>query len=71
MVKSTREPYCKCCHDAGKEESVYRSHFVKDKPGEDGKVVCPTLLSQECNYCKKKGHTISYCKQLTFRNPQI
>lgn len=52
---------CKVCKDAGKEEQVYTSHFVKDK---QGIVICPTLLSLECRYCYKKGHTVSHCPVL-------
>jgi hypothetical protein len=56
-------PFCKVCKDAGKPESEYTSHFVKDKAGPNGKVVCPTLLSQACRICKETGHTSSYCSQ--------
>ena len=54
--------FCKVCQDAGKPESMYTSHFVRDRPGPDGKVVCPTLLSQNCRGCSKSGHTYKYCK---------
>ena len=57
------KPFCKVCKDAGKTESEYTSHFVKDKAGPNGKVVCPTLLSQACRICKETGHTSSYCSQ--------
>lgn len=60
-------PYCKVCRDAGKPESEYTSHFVKDQPGPDGKVVCPTLLNQACRICHKTGHTSSYCPQYNAR----
>jgi hypothetical protein len=50
--------------DAGKPESVYTSHFVKASKEENASIVCPTLLSQECRYCKKNGHTVKYCKVL-------
>jgi hypothetical protein len=56
--------YCKVCHDAKKPETVYKSHFVKNK---EGVVVCPTLLSQECKYCFKSGHTVKYCPILLKR----
>lgn len=56
-------PFCKVCRDAGKSEKEYTSHFVKDQPGPDGKVVCPTLLNQACRICHKTGHTSSYCSQ--------
>jgi hypothetical protein len=55
------KPYCKVCHDAGKPESIYTNHFVKSEPGPNGKVVCPTLLAQECRYCFQPGHTAGYC----------
>ena len=53
--------YCKVCHDAGRPRHEYTSHFVKDKKGPDGKVVCPLLLNQECRYCHEKGHTPKQC----------
>ena len=56
--------YCKVCKDAGRPLSEYTSHFVKDKKGPDGKVVCPLLLNQECRYCHEKGHTPKECPQL-------
>jgi CRISPR/Cas system-associated endonuclease Cas3-HD len=62
--KVAAKPFCKVCHDAGKTEAVYTSHFVKSEPGAKGKVVCPTLLSQGCSYCHELGHTVSYCKVL-------
>jgi hypothetical protein len=63
--KQAIKPFCKVCYDAGKTEREYTSHFVKSKPGNDGKVVCPYLLSLECTYCKKKeGHTASHCPML-------
>lgn len=58
------KPYCKVCHDAGKCEADFTSHWVKTKPGPDGVVVCPTLLAQECRYCHESGHTPSCCKKL-------
>jgi hypothetical protein len=53
--------FCKVCHDAGKSEKEYTSHFVKSEPGPNGKVVCPTLLAQECRFCFEAGHTAGYC----------
>lgn len=61
---NSRAPFCKVCYDAGKPEELYASHFVKDRPGPDGRVVCPTLLNQECRYCKEKGHTPTHCPRL-------
>ena len=58
--------FCKVCHDAGKSEAVYTSHYVKDAPGKEGKVICPYLLSLVCSYCKKaEGHTASHCPVLS------
>lgn len=56
---------CKVCADANKPMAVITSHFTKNK---SGVVICPTLLEQECRYCKNKGHTIKYCKTLEKNN---
>jgi len=56
--------FCKVCFDAGKDEIVFKSHFVKSTPGIQGIVVCPTLLAIECKYCHKTGHTVKYCNVL-------
>lgn len=65
LSKHSRNPpkpkYCKVCHDAGKEEKVYTSHFIRESPNPESRVVCPTLLALECKYCFKSGHTIKYC----------
>lgn len=55
---------CKVCMDANKPMSVYSTHRVK----QNGVVVCPTLLSQECKYCHKKGHTVKFCSTLKKEN---
>ena len=59
-----RKPYCKVCHDAGKTETEYTSHYVRETPEPSSRVVCPTLLCAECNYCYKIGHTPSCCPAL-------
>ena len=64
---SATKPYCKVCYDAGRPEKEYTSHFVKDQPGPQGKVICPTLLNQACRICNKTGHTSSYCPQYRHR----
>ena len=56
-------PFCKVCYDAGCSVADYTDHFVKDQPGPDGKVVCPTLLAQKCLTCNLAGHTSSYCPE--------
>jgi hypothetical protein len=63
-TKCEPKKYCKVCHDAGKSESEYQSHFIRENTNPNSKVVCPTLLSLECRYCSKKGHTVKYCKIL-------
>ena len=59
-MATQQKMFCKVCYDAGKKE--YNSHYVRDRIG--GKVVCPTLLSQQCKYCKKHGHTPTHCPAL-------
>jgi hypothetical protein len=66
--KQVNKPFCKVCHDAGKPESVYTSHFIRSAPGPNGKVVCPTLLSLECRYCYQSGHTVKFCSVLKEKN---
>ena len=60
---SRKIPYCKVCHDAGKPEAEYTSHWVKTLPDHLGNttVTCPILLSTECRYCDKLGHTTKFC----------
>jgi len=60
-TNTMKKPFCKVCYDTGKPAEIYNSHFVKDIPGPKGVVICPTLLSLECRYCKQKGHTVSKC----------
>jgi hypothetical protein len=57
-MNSKSSPVCKVCKDAGKADF---NHFVKNL---DGSTNCPTLLSQDCRYCKAPGHTAKYCPQL-------
>lgn len=59
--QETEKMFCKVCKDAGKCEKEYTNHFVKNKTGN---VICPTLLNQECRYCKGKGHTVKFCSTL-------
>ena len=60
---SNSKPFCKVCYDAGLPVADYSDHFVKDQPGPNGKVVCPTLLAQKCLKCGVAGHTSSYCPE--------
>ena len=60
---SAKKPYCKVCHDAGKTEAEYTSHYVRSRPDMNGKttVTCPVLAATECRYCYKLGHTTKFC----------
>jgi hypothetical protein len=69
-IQTQSKTFCKVCFDAGKPESVYTSHFVKASKDINSAIVCPTLLAQECRYCKKSGHTVKYCKVLEKDNKQ-
>ena len=55
---------CVFCKAMGKPETEWNKHWVKDKPGPGGKVVCPELLSNECGYCHAIGHTPKFCPKL-------
>ena len=39
--------FCKFCYDCGEDEKVYTSHYVKDQPGPNGRVVCPKILARD------------------------
>ena len=65
MSSNIKKPYCKVCHDAGRSEKEYTSHWVKDRTG---KTLCPTLLDTECRYCFKLGHTAKFCDVLAKNN---
>jgi len=65
---TTKKSYCKVCHDAGKSEEEYTSHYVRTEPGPKGKVICPILLAMICSYCSKNSHTISYCPEIKAKN---
>ena len=60
--KQVQKPFCKVCFDAGKTIAEYSTHYVRDQPG--GVVTCPTILKQQCRYCKKNGHTPKHCPEL-------
>jgi hypothetical protein len=72
QVVNSKKPYCKVCHDAGKPESEYSSHWVKSLPDRTGKtsITCPTLLSTECRYCFKHGHTAKFCPVIEKNNKE-
>jgi hypothetical protein len=65
-----KKPFCKVCHDAGKTEAEYTSHFVRSLPDFNGntKVTCPILAATECRYCYNLGHTTKFCPILEENN---
>jgi hypothetical protein len=68
--QNTKPKYCKVCHDTGKDEKTYTSHYVRETPDPTSRIVCPTLLSMECKYCYKKGHTVKHCKVIKTKSHQ-
>jgi hypothetical protein len=70
MTNSDKKFYCKVCFDAGKSEREYTSHNVKSLSEHNGMTIitCPTLLSNECRYCYKIGHTAKFCSLLKKNN---
>lgn len=63
-------PYCKTCHNAGKSYEEYTNHWTRDKPGSDGKIVCPIILNSICRHCNQKGHWLKYCPLIHEQNKQ-
>lgn len=63
--KPIRKKFCKYCWDRGLSTEICFSHYVKDKKGPDGVIVCPTLLADQCMRCGEYGHTPRYCASLT------
>ena len=57
-------PFCNVCRNAGKPESVYKSHFVRQTPHIMSPVVCPTILNNVCSHCSGIGHFPSSCPML-------
>lgn len=53
---------CAFCKNNGENESVFKSHILKDP---EGRVLCPVLRMYRCPICKNEGgdeaHTITYC----------
>ena len=58
---SKPKPFCKVCYDAKRPASEYESHYVRETPNPNSKVVCPIILNTVCNNCGKKGHVKSSC----------
>jgi hypothetical protein len=62
--------FCKVCKDAGKSETEYTSHWTRESADPSSKVVCPTLLNQNCRFCHELGHTTKYCPKLLEKQKQ-
>ena len=60
----TKTPYCGFCFNLGKPPAVYNSHFIRETPAKDSRIVCPELKCCTCVGCGKQGHTISNCLAL-------
>lgn len=54
-------PYCSVCHNAGKTQKEYTSHWLRESTDKNAKVTCPYLRTLVCGYCKQQGHTPKYC----------
>jgi hypothetical protein len=65
--KVDHKPFCKVCCDAGKCKEEFTSHNVRD---DQGKVICLTLLNQQCRYCFNPGHTVKFCPVLKEREQE-
>ena len=72
-IRPVGKRFCKFCWDRGRPTSECFSHYVKDKKGPTGQIVCPILLKEECMRCGMVGHTPRYCNStdpvLTRDNP--
>jgi hypothetical protein len=51
--------YCSFCASAGINGP--HSHFLRASRHPTAKIVCPKLLSTECAFCGKTGHTLKFC----------
>ena len=76
-TSTSRKKFCKYCWDRGLPTTTCFSHFVKDRKGPSGVIVCPTLLNDVCMRCGICGHTPRYCASATpllttdYPNPSI
>jgi hypothetical protein len=61
--------FCKVCKDVGKTLQEYTSHYVRESPKPTSRVVCPTLNSLVCRYCKTNGHTVKHCPKTQQKKP--
>jgi len=66
FTETEERKFCGVCKKAGKSEKEYTSHFIKSVAGPKGIIVCPTILTAECQFCFKRGHWANeeYCPAL-------
>ena len=57
----TKTPFCAFCFNLGKPAAIYNSHYIRETPAKDSRIICPELKSCKCMGCGKQGHTISNC----------
>ena len=69
-VKKGGGKFCKICKDVGKTHDEYTSHYVRESPSPNSRVVCPTLIAAVCRYCKEGGHTVNHCSKIEAKNRQ-
>ena len=63
--------FCKICKDVGKTLEEYTSHYVRETPSINSKVLCPTLLMSLCRYCKQYGHTVKHCPKIELKKQSV
>ena len=51
--------FCSFCASAGIKGP--HDHFLRTSRASGASICCPKLLSTECNYCHRKGHTVKFC----------
>ncbi len=56
-----------CCFCLNTGIPLPHNHTIRDFTKKDKPIICPTLLSSECSYCHKLGHTKNYCLKLKER----
>ena len=63
---------CVLCRNANVDIAL-RNHFPKTEPGPKGKpnILCPTIASLSCKYCKESYHTIKHCPLIAEKNRML
>lgn len=60
--QTKKTPFCAFCFNLGKSPAIYNSHYIRETPAKDSRIVCPELKSCKCMGCGKQGHTVSNCR---------